>query len=174
MEGWRCIPDGSCGNLSVSKLDWQMGKATVEAVPGVKSSQFATCLGIVILSNIVVLMTYCIDCLLVPCKAPEGVVSDINELRYLQGCGVLEGNLQLSLSVSSNNLHILYIHNVVLIACVFQGVDMYFLENYLGSLEEIKGYLVVFRSWGMDSLQFLSNLTKLNTQGQLWQGRYVN
>lgn len=129
-EDWRC--DKGCGNLSVPRFYWQLGKAGIERVPGMKSSRFATCL--------------------VPCRAPEGVISDISELQYLQHCGVLHGNLQLSLSVSS--------------------VDMFFLEYYLGSLEEITGYLLVFRSWGMDSLQFLSNLTKLNTQKRLWQGRY--
>lgn len=39
---------------------------------------------------------------IVPCDAPKGVVSNIQDLQYLKNCQVLDGSLQLSLSVSSN------------------------------------------------------------------------
>lgn len=129
MEGWRCAK--SCGNLTVAKFNWQMKEAEVETVPGINVS--ASCLA--------------------SCKAPAGVVRDVSQLQYLQGCVVLEGNLGLSLTVST--------------------MDMYLLEKYLQSLEEIRGYLLIFRSWGMNSLQFLKNLTKLNPDGKLWLNRYA-
>lgn len=131
VEGWRCAK--SCGNVSIASFDCQEKKASVKTVPGILSYQSSLCLA--------------------PCKAPLSIVREVHELQYLQDCVVLEGNLRLSLTVSS--------------------MDMYLLEMYLGSLEELKGYLLVFRSWGMNSLQFFRNLTKLNTGSKLWNRRYA-
>jgi hypothetical protein len=72
------------------------------------------------------------------CTAPAGVVTTVRQLRSLQGCTVIVGNLSLSLDVNVTERSLL--------------------EDYLGKVEEISGYLMIFRLRGIRSLSFFKNL----------------
>ena len=95
------------------------------------------------------------------CPAPIGVVTTVRQLRSLEGCTVIVGSLSLSLDVNgeffsrqspSNGTY----RNVCVHCSTAEERPL--LEDYLGTVEEISGYLLIFRLRGIRSLSFFRNL----------------
>lgn len=81
------------------------------------------------------------------CTSPQGsdkpfIVANVNSLRELSGCNVINGSLEISVKGGKNVLHEL--------------------ETAFQELEEIEGYLKITRSYPILTLGFLSKLKAIN------------
>lgn len=80
-------------------------------------------------------------------------VEFLEDAELLKGCTIITGNLQIRINVDSPDV-------------------MNELESYMGNIEEIDGYLKIYRSMSVSSLSFLRSLTKIHGRVELEYGKY--
>jgi len=105
------------------------------------------------------------------CTPPQGsdkpfMVTNVNSLRELSGCKVINGSLEISMKGGSK-YPMIYLrleassHKQRLISSNSENV-LQELESALHEVEEIKGYLKITRSYPILTLGFLSSLRTID------------
>ncbi|XP_062509692.1 insulin receptor-like isoform X2 [Corticium candelabrum] len=86
------------------------------------------------------------------CNAPRTAITNSQVLEQLKGCNKIKGNLEISINLE-----------------LYEEAD-----EYLNEVQEISGYLLIFRCHGFKSLNFFRNLKRIASDAtqDLWQDKY--
>lgn len=106
------------------------------------------------------------------CESLNTVLTNETQLDRLKGCNKIIGSLEISSNVISSNFSFpgTMLCSVLQIYLFGTGRE---LRQYLGDVQEITGYLFIFRCYGLSSLNVFKHLERIASDPNqlLWQNK---